>query len=42
MFDDLTDVYYVKGLSHRQLYLTALSCTQNFSVLIKNRATTIQ
>ena len=38
----LTDVYYVEGLSHRLLSLTALSCTQNFSVLIKNRATTIQ
>jgi hypothetical protein len=38
----LTDVYYVEGLSHRLLFLTALSCTQNFSVLIKNRATTIQ
>ena len=34
----LTDVYYVEGLSHRLLSLTALSCTQNFSVLIKNRA----
>ncbi|KAI2506226.1 hypothetical protein MHU86_8161 [Fragilaria crotonensis] len=38
----LTDVYYVEGLSHRLLSLTALSCTQNFSVLIHNRATTIQ
>jgi hypothetical protein len=38
----LTDVYYVEGLSHRLLSLTALSCTQNFRVLIKNRATTIQ
>jgi hypothetical protein len=38
----LTDVYFVEGLSHRLLSLTALSCTQNFSVLIKNRATTIQ
>ena len=38
----LTDVYYVEGLSHRLLSLTALSCTQNFSVLIRNRATTIQ
>ncbi|KAI2491795.1 hypothetical protein MHU86_22763 [Fragilaria crotonensis] len=38
----LTDVYYVEGLSHRLLSLTTLSCTQNFSVLIKNRATTIQ
>jgi hypothetical protein len=38
----LTDVNYVEGLSHRLLSLTALSCTQNFSVFIKNRATTIQ
>ena len=38
----LTDVYFVEGLSHRLLSLTALSCAQNFSVLIKNRATTIQ
>jgi hypothetical protein len=38
----LTDVYYVEGLSHGLLSLTALSCTQDFSVLIKNRATTIQ
>jgi hypothetical protein len=38
----LTDVYYVEGLSHRLLSLTALSCTQNFSILIRNCATTIQ
>ena len=37
----LTDVYYVEGLSHRLLSLTAISATQNFTVLIKNRATTI-
>ena len=38
----LTDVYYVEGLSHRLLSLTAISGTQNFSVLIQNKATTIQ
>jgi hypothetical protein len=38
----LTDVYYVEGLSHHLLSLTALSCTQKFSVLIRNRTTTIQ
>ena len=37
----LTDVYYIEGLSHRLLSLTAISATQNFTVLIKNRATTI-
>jgi hypothetical protein len=31
----LIDVYYVEGLSHHLLSLTALSCIQNFSVLIK-------
>ena len=38
----LTDVYYVEGLSHRLLSLTTISGTQNFCVLIKNKATTIQ
>ena len=38
----LTDIYYVEGPSHRRLSLSAVACTQNFSVLIKNRATTIQ
>jgi hypothetical protein len=38
----LTDVYYVEGLSHRLLSLTAISGTQNFTVLIQNKATTIQ
>ena len=38
----LTDVYFVEGLSHRLLSLTAISGTQNFSVLIQNKATTIQ
>ena len=37
----LTDVYYIEGLSHRLLSLTAISATQNFTVMIKNRATTI-
>ena len=37
----LTDVYYVEGLSHRLLSLTSISATQNFSVMIKNRATII-
>ena len=38
----LTDVYYIEGLSHRLLSLTAISATQNFTVIIKNRATTLQ
>jgi hypothetical protein len=38
----LTDVYYIEGLSHRLLSLTAISATQNFTVIIRNRATTIQ
>ncbi len=49
VFDDgigsklgLTEVYYVEGLSLRLLSLTALSCTQNFSALIRNRANAIQ
>ncbi|KAI2498781.1 hypothetical protein MHU86_15737 [Fragilaria crotonensis] len=38
----LTDVYYIEGLSHRLLSLTTISATQNFTVIIQNRATTIQ
>ena len=38
----LTDVYYIEGLSHHLLSLTAISATQNFTVIIKNRATTIR
>ncbi|KAI2491545.1 hypothetical protein MHU86_23022 [Fragilaria crotonensis] len=38
----LTDVYYIEGLSHRLLSLTNISATQNFTVIIQNRATTIQ
>ena len=38
----LTDVYSVESLSHRLLSLTAISGTQNFTVLIQNKATTIQ
>ena len=38
----LTDVYYVEGLSHRLLSLTAISGTQNFCVIIQNKATTIR
>ena len=37
----LTDVYYIEGLSHYLLSLTAISATQNFTVIIKNCATTI-
>ena len=37
----LTDVYYIEGLSHRLLSLTAISATQNFTVVTRNRATTI-
>ena len=37
----LTDVYFIEGLSHRLLSLTAISATQNFTVIIRNRATTI-
>ncbi len=37
----LTDVYFIEGLSHRLLSLTAISATQNFAVLIGNHATTI-
>ncbi|KAI2511948.1 hypothetical protein MHU86_2464 [Fragilaria crotonensis] len=38
----LADVYYIEGLSHRLLSLTAISATQNFTVIIQNRATTIR
>jgi hypothetical protein len=38
----LTDVYFIEGLSHRLLSLTAISATQNFTVIIRNRATTIR
>ena len=38
----LTDIYYIEGLSHRLLSLTAISATQNFTVIIKNHATTIR
>ena len=38
----LTDVYYVEGLSHRLLSLTAISGAQNFTVIIQNRETTIR
>jgi hypothetical protein len=37
----LTDVYFIEGLSHRLLSLTAISATQNFTVIIRNCATTI-
>ena len=37
----LVDVYYIEGLSHRLLSLTAISATQNFTIIIQNRATTI-
>jgi hypothetical protein len=37
----LTDVYFIEGLSHRLLSLNAISATQNFTVIIRNRATTI-
>ena len=37
----LTDVYFIEGLSHRLLSLTAISATQNFTVVIRNRASTI-
>ena len=38
----LVDVYYIEGLSHRLLSLTAISATQNFTIIIQNRATTIR
>ncbi len=37
----LTDVYFIEGLSHPLHSLTAMSATQNFTVIIRNRATTI-
>jgi hypothetical protein len=37
----LIDVYFIEGLSHRLLSLTVISATQNFTVFIRNRATTI-
>jgi hypothetical protein len=37
----LPDVNFIEGLSHRLLSLTAISATQNFTVIIRNRATTI-
>ena len=40
-FLGLTDVYCIEGLSHRLLSLPAISATQNFTVIIRNRATTI-
>jgi hypothetical protein len=36
------DVYYIDGLSHRLLSLTAISATENFKIIIQNRATTIR
>ena len=38
----LIDVYYIEGLSHRLLSLTAISATQSFTAIIKNCATTIR
>jgi hypothetical protein len=37
----LQDVYFVEGLSHRLLSLTTVSASQNFTIIIKNCATTI-
>jgi hypothetical protein len=37
----LHEVYFIEGLSHRLLSQTAISATQNFTVIIRNRATTI-
>jgi hypothetical protein len=37
----LTDVCFIECLSHHLLSLTAISATQNFPVVIRNRATTI-
>ncbi len=38
----LVDVYYIEGLSHGLLSLTAISATQNFTIIIQNSATTIR
>jgi hypothetical protein len=40
----LVDVYYIEGLTHRLLSLTAISDTQNFTIyiIIQNCATTIR
>jgi hypothetical protein len=37
----LYDVYFVEALSHRLLSLTTVSASQNFTIIIKNCATTI-
>jgi hypothetical protein len=37
----LTDVYFIEGFSHYLLSLTAISATQNFTVIIRNCATKI-
>jgi hypothetical protein len=37
----LIDVYFIEGLSHRLRSLTAISATQNCTVIIRNCATTI-